>query len=86
MVAAEHFGVRDVLGLFQEKFAFYSKTYVTPLGNTRKCFHVGDSSDEPVVDGITIPKGNYEVQTEIELDLGQCNVRQLKGILGKFEN
>ena len=84
MSAAEAYGVINAIEIFRERYAFYSKSYPTPHGNTRRCFHVADSPDEPVVDGIPIPKENFEVQAEIELDLGRCTVRQLKGILGKF--
>ena len=45
---------------------------------------MADTPDEPMVDDIPIPKGNYEVQTEIELDLGVCTVPQMKAILGRF--
>ena len=83
MAAAEAYGVRDAIEIFRERYAFYSKTYPTPHGNTRMCFHVADSPDEPVIDGIPIPKGDFEVQTEIELDLARLSVRQLKGVLGK---
>ena len=45
---------------------------------------MANTSEEPIVDGVPIPKGNFEIQTEIELDLGKCTVRQLQGILGEF--
>ena len=66
-----------------ERFAFYSKSVDTPAGNFEHCFHVGDTADPPVVDGVPIPRGFYEVRQEIEINFSHCTVPQLQGILCK---
>ena len=67
-----------------ERYAFYSKGTTTPAGNFEHCFYVSDTTDPPVVDGVTIPREFYEIRQEIEVNLSHCTVKQLQGILCKY--
>ena len=66
-----------------ERYAFYSKGHATPQGNFERCFHVGDNTDPPVIDGVEIPRRFYETRCEIEINFSHCTVRQFQGILCK---
>ena len=70
--------------MFREIFAFYSPVYAGPDGNYSRCFHTADSDSPPVIDGVTIPESGYNTRKEVEIDLAMTNVKQFKGILGKF--
>ena len=67
-----------------ERYAFYSKSVDTPSGNFEHCFFVGDTADQPVVEGVPIPRTFYEVRQEIEINFSHCTVQQLQGILCKY--
>ena len=70
--------------MFREVFAFYSPVYAGPNGNASNCFWVAGDESSPVLDGVTIPEDAYNTRKEIEIDFGMANMRQFKGILGKF--
>ena len=66
-----------------ERYAFYSKGTETPAGNFEHCFFVGDTADQPVIEGVPIPRQFYDVRQEIEINFSHCTIRQLQGILCK---
>lgn len=83
--AAEHFGVRvSNRDLFREVYAYYTRVYAGPDGNMSTAFYVSAIEEEPVLNGVTIPKSSgYVVRKEVEIDLSMCSVPQFRGILGK---
>ena len=83
--AAEHFGVQvSSHEMFREVYAYYTKIYAGPDGNMGTAFYVSAVDEEPVLNGVTIPRSSgYTVRKEVELDLSMCSVQQFHGILGK---
>ena len=67
-----------------ERYAFYSKGTTTPAGNFEHCFFVGDTDDQPIIEGVPIPRNFYEIRQEIEINFSHCTVPQLQGILCKL--
>ena len=82
--AAKHFGVQDVHLMFEDKYACYGASYPSPDGNMCRHFATVSADGDLVVDGVPIPKAEYRLHREVEINLEMCNVRQFKGILGKF--
>ena len=83
---AHHFGVDGVSDMFEDKFAFYCKSYPSPDGSMYRCFGIADNDAEPIIEGVHIPAANYDVYEEVVLNLSMCTLKQLKGIICKFSN
>ena len=83
--AARHFGVRQPLSMVRERYAFYSATFPSPLGNVSNCFFVSDTADPPRVDGVLIPEKDYDARAVIELDFSVCTPHVATSIICKFD-
>ena len=71
--------------MFREVYAYYTRVYAGPDGNMGTAFYVSDVDEEPVLNGVTIPRSSgYTVRKEVEIDLSACSVHQFRGILGEF--
>ena len=70
--------------MFEDKFAFYCKSYPSPDGSMYRCFGLADNDTEPTVDGVHIPEENYDTYEEVVVNFSMCTLTQLKGILCKF--
>ena len=84
LTAARHFGVQQPLSMVRERYAFYSATFPSPLGNVSNCFFVSDSADPPRVDGVLIPEKDFDARAVIELDFSVCTPHVATSIICKF--
>ena len=84
--AAQHFGVGQPLSMIRERYAFYSGTFPSPLGNVSNCFFVSDTADPPRVDGVLIPEADYDARAVIELDFSVCTPHIATSIICKFKS
>ena len=85
-MSARQYGVNVAPNeMFRERYAYYSSVFTTPDGNAANCFLVSDIDEQPIIDGVIIPADDYTVRKELEIDLSMCNLDQLKGILGKYQ-
>ena len=79
------FGVQNPQDLVKEKYSLHSETFPTPAGCMNNCFLVGDYQDDcPRVDGVEIPKENFDTRYEIELDLSVCTPMAATGIICEY--
>ena len=70
--------------MFREVYAYYTKVYAGPDGNLCTAFYVSDVEEEPILNGVTIPKSTgYTTRKEVEIDLSMCTALQFRGILCK---
>ena len=69
--------------MVRERYAFYSATFPSPLGNVSNCFFVADTADPPRVDGVPIPEKDYDARAVIELDFSVCSPHVATSILCK---
>ena len=70
--------------MFREVYAYYTRVYAGPDGNMGTAFYVSAVDEEPVLNGVTIPRSTgYTVRKEVEIDLSMCSVHQFRGVLGK---
>ena len=72
--------------MFREVYAYYTKVYAGPDGNLCTAFYVSDVEEEPILNGVTIPKSTgYTTRKEVEIDLSMCTALQFRGILCKWK-